>query len=213
MSADLTSRPPRVVTVPGRGGSEPAHWQSWIERQFARCLRVEQSNWDQPALAPWSAMVSRYVDLAGGPVILVAHSFGCLAAAHALRRAPSSVVAALFVAPASPSRFELDAQLFDGPLSVPTTMVGSRNDPWMSEEETVALASAWGSTFVDLGYAGHINTAAGFGPWPRGKRLVDTLMQRVAQVRRRQSTVHARSAPGDTSRLHSPWRRAGADFA
>jgi len=33
---------------------------------------------------------------------------------------------------------------------------------------------------VNLGDAGHINTAAGFGPWPRAKYFVDTLIHCAA---------------------------------
>jgi hypothetical protein len=33
---------------------------------------------------------------------------------------------------------------------------------------------------VNLGDAGHINTAAGFGPWPRAKYFVDTLIHLAA---------------------------------
>jgi len=37
------------------------------------------------------------------------------------------------------------------------------------------LASAWGSTLIDLGEAGHVNAASGFGPWPGGPVLRDRL--------------------------------------
>ena len=40
--------PPRLVTVPGLHGSEEAHWQTWLERQFAHSLRVEQADWEAP---------------------------------------------------------------------------------------------------------------------------------------------------------------------
>ena len=36
---------------------------------------------------------------------------------------------------------------------------------------------------MNLGDAGHINTAAGFGPWPRAKYFVDTLIHCAAPVR------------------------------
>ena len=49
--------PPRLVTVPGLHGSEGAHWQTWLERQFPRALRVEQTDWDAPDLAIWAQAV------------------------------------------------------------------------------------------------------------------------------------------------------------
>ncbi|WP_455775473.1 alpha/beta hydrolase, partial [Burkholderia stabilis] len=49
------------------------------------------------------------------------------------------------------------------------------------------LAQRLGSAFVNLGEAGHINTAAGFGPWPRAKYFVDTLVHCAAPLRFRDS--------------------------
>jgi predicted alpha/beta hydrolase family esterase len=36
-------------------------------------------------------------------------------------------------------------------------------------------AQLWGSTLIDLGNAGHINTESGFGPWPEGLALLQDL--------------------------------------
>ena len=38
------------VIVPGVGGSEHQHWQSWLQRQLVSSSRVEQKNWDRPVL-------------------------------------------------------------------------------------------------------------------------------------------------------------------
>jgi predicted alpha/beta hydrolase family esterase len=58
---------------------------------------------------------------------------------------------------------------------VPSIVVGSETDPWMPVDRARDLAQHLGSAFVNFGDAGHINTAAGFGPWPHAKYLVDTL--------------------------------------
>jgi predicted alpha/beta hydrolase family esterase len=34
------------------------------------------------------------------------------------------------------------------------------------------FAAAWGSRLVNIGNAGHINTASGFGDWPAGLELL-----------------------------------------
>ena len=39
-----------------------------------------------------------------------------------------------------------------------------------------ALAIAWGSRFVDLGEAGHINAETGLGDWPAGHAVLAELM-------------------------------------
>lgn len=174
--------PPRLVTVPGLYGSEEAHWQSWLERQFARSLRVQQANWDAPSLAQWSESVEALLSEERGPFVLAAHSYGCLVAAHAIRRrqAERNVVGVLFVAPASPAKFSSVGRFQAQRLGIPSILIGSQNDPWMPVTEARTLAQHLGSAFVDLGAAGHINTAAGFGPWPRAKYFIDTLIHCAA---------------------------------
>jgi uncharacterized protein len=182
---DTSAWTPRVVTVPGLHGSEGAHWQTWLERQYPRSLRVEQLDWDAPQLDVWSAKVAETIGYAQGPVILAAHSFGCLAAARALQTgaAGNAVVGVLFVAPASPAKFRFAGEFEAGKIDVPSVLVASQTDPWISFQEALRLASQLGSALVNLGDAGHINTAAGFGPWPRAKYFIDTLMHCAAPVR------------------------------
>ena len=61
-----------------------------------------------------------------------------------------------------------------------TLVVGSETDPWMPLDEARTLGQRWNSAFVNLGDAGHINTAAGFGPWPLARHFVETLARRVS---------------------------------
>lgn len=178
------SHPVTLVTVPGLHGSEGAHWQSWLERQYVEASRVEQADWDAPHLDTWASAVEARIDALQRPVVLAAHSFGCLATAHALSRGPmvhsrghvrSKVVGVLFVAPASPAKFRLAGRFEPMPLAVPSILVGSETDPWMPVDHARDLAQQLGSAFVNFGDAGHINTASGYGPWPHAKYLVDTL--------------------------------------
>lgn len=74
--------PPRLVTVPGLHGSEGAHWQTWLERQFPRSLRVEQHDWDAPDLAGWAQSVRALLERERGPFVLAAHSFGSVSYTH-----------------------------------------------------------------------------------------------------------------------------------
>jgi len=187
MSARQNGWLPRVITVPGLNGSGPEHWQTWIERQFPRSVRVQQHRWDQPDLAAWSRAVERSLacsfEQPGFPVFLVAHSFGCLAAVEALRSIANSmdnsvgnsVAGALFVAPANPQRF-------DHSLTMPSIVAASEDDPWFTLEGAQDLARRWGSTFINLGRAGHVNAAAGYGPWPRGKKMIDALIGSAARA-------------------------------
>jgi predicted alpha/beta hydrolase family esterase len=54
-------------------------------------------------------------------------------------------------------------------------LVGSEDDPYMNLERAQALAADWDCYFFNAGCVGHINPASGFGPWPRGERLLDQL--------------------------------------
>jgi len=180
------------VTVPGLHGSDGAHWQSWLERQFPRSLRVEQEDWDAPDLAVWGDALAGLLARERGPFLLAAHSFGCLVAAHALQHGAigADVVGVLFVAPANPDKFRFAGTLDVRRLDIPSILIGSETDPWMSLSGARDLAQRLGSAFVNLGDAGHINTSAGFGPWPRAKYFVDTLVHSEAPRR-------LRDAPSD----------------
>ena len=61
-------------------------------------------------------------------------------------------------------------------LPFPSLLVGSRNDPYCRFDKAQALASAWGSRFVDLGERGHINAESGLGDWRAGRDLLDELI-------------------------------------
>jgi len=177
LSCAVTRWTPGLVTVPGLHGSDGAHWQTWLEGQFPRALRVEQADWDAPDLAVWSAALGAVLARERGPFVLAAHSFGCLVAAHALQQGKvrADVAGVLFVAPASPGKFRFAGALDARRLAVPSILIGSETDPWMPLSGARELAQRLGSAFVNLGDAGHINTAAGFGPWPRAKDFIDTL--------------------------------------
>jgi uncharacterized protein len=65
------------------------------------------------------------------------------------------------------------------PLPFLSVVVASRTDPYLSVERATEFAQAWGSSLVDAGDAGHLNTDAGYGPWPEGERI---LMKLAASV-------------------------------
>ena len=54
------------------------------------------------------------------------------------------------------------------PLPFPSVLVASRNDPFCAYRKAEDIAYAWGSSIVDAGDSGHLNTASGHGPWPEG---------------------------------------------
>lgn len=183
------STSPRLLIVPGLHDSPEDHWQTWLEASLRPSLRVRQHDWSTPHLERWSARLASTVDRAGpgGSWLVVAHSFGVLAAVHALTQRPDLPVAAmLLVAPADPDKFGLAGDLPQAPLAVPTTMVLSSNDPWLSLAAGLRWAQRWGAHQLCLGEAGHINAAAGFKTLPFARRWALAHQQRLARERRLQ---------------------------
>lgn len=54
-------------------------------------------------------------------------------------------------------------------------IVASSNDPYCPVRTAGAYARAWGAEFVRLQNAGHIKLEAGFGAWPLGLALLQSL--------------------------------------
>jgi len=61
------------------------------------------------------------------------------------------------------------------PLAFPSIVVASSNDPYGSLEFAMSAATAWGSRFVNIGPAGHINSQSGLGEWNEGMSLLQQL--------------------------------------
>ena len=61
------------------------------------------------------------------------------------------------------------------PLPFRSVLVASDNDPYCPVRLAGAYARAWGSDFVRLANAGHINVESGHGPWPLGLALLQSL--------------------------------------
>lgn len=180
-----------VLIVPGLGDSGPSHWQTWLQRQYRDAKRVHQLDWHRPDLSAWALQIDAAIGKAPRTRwIAVAHSFGCLALAHYLeikrqQGLDPRLVFALLVAPASPTKFELDPkQLSDRGLGIPSTLVASEDDPWMSLEHAAQWAERWGSRCLNLGAAGHINAESGLRVWPLARYLVDQHIRYQQRLRR-----------------------------
>jgi predicted alpha/beta hydrolase family esterase len=173
--------PARLLIIPGLHDSGPAHWQTWLQAQYGHARRVVQRDFSRPELTRWSERIQRTLESAApGPWVAVAHSFGVLALAQHLAEHPDSPIReALLVAPAEPDRFGLAESLPRHRLPRPLQLVTSSNDPWMGLASAHRWAQRWGASVHHLGAAGHINTEAGFGPWPLARHWVDEALQRV----------------------------------
>ncbi|GAA1236326.1 alpha/beta hydrolase [Kitasatospora nipponensis] len=173
---------PTVLLLPGYQNSGPQHWQSHWERLHPQYLRVEQADWDFPLVEDWVATLHKAVVAQPGPVVLVAHSLGCVTVAHWAARHGLPVHGALLVAPADIDTVEID-ELTNfrpiplEPLPFPSIVVASSDDPYASIERSRLLADRWGSRLVEAGAHGHLNSDSGMGDWPAGQELLRELIE------------------------------------
>lgn len=176
---------PRILIVPGLNGSGPGHWQTIWEEKFS-CKRVYQRDWDNPDLTEWVETLNTTVTASSELTVFVAHSLGCLTVARWANAFPENagrIQCALLVAPPDvvlsphiPKMLRRFAA--HEPLSFPSIVVGSENDPYMPLEKAQKLADNWGSRFINAGESGHINLDSGHGPWPLGEKLFANLIER-----------------------------------
>ena len=174
-----------LLVVPGYQGSGTGHWQTWMEEQLPRARRAIGIDWDEPVLEHWVDGILCNLRKPAEPCWIVAHSFGCLAGVVAADRAPDRIAGVFLVAPADPERFNPtgvrrepyeEASLADflphRRLRQLGVVVSSNDDPWVSASVAAQWARRWGLRFTNIGNAGHINVASGFGPWPQGIEML-----------------------------------------
>lgn len=197
---------PTVLIVPGLRDAVPVHWQTLLEAELREAGRPVASvppmgrvELDRAARV---AALHAAVSALDAPVLLVAHSGGCITVAHwAHGLAPDVAARVTGALLAAPPDFErpmpegyptLDALRAGGWLPVPreplpfrSIVAASRNDPLGAFDRVAELAAAWGSELADLGDVGHLNPASGFGEWLEADRF-----------------VHRLSAPADATAAH-----------
>ena len=169
------------LVIPGYTNSGPEHWQSLWERGNPGFRRVQQRDWDHPDRGEWVRALDAAIRAESEPPVLLAHSLGCIAVAHWAAEHHHPVAGALLVAPADVERTDAPEPIRNfapvplAPLPFPSIVAASSDDPYLGPERAAHFARCWGSRLVDLGAAGHINTDAGFGPWPQGLELLREL--------------------------------------
>jgi len=191
----------RVLILPGLFGSGEGHWQRyWLQDQpEGRVVEVEK--WDHPNLRDWMGRLEAALEDAGEAYI-VAHSLGCLLAASlAGRPAAKRVKGALLVAPCDlPTTETLHAghisfgTMPTDTLPFPSMTIGSLNDIYMTLDRLTMFGRLWNSDIKNIGLAGHINVASGFGRWPSSYGLLETL-----KVRTRHRRPHASASLSATA--------------
>jgi predicted alpha/beta hydrolase family esterase len=168
--------------IPGLGDSGPEHWQTWFEKSGNNFQRINQSEWEAPDCHDWVSTIDKVIsNFDPSTTVLIGHSLGCTAIVQWATQFNKTIKAALLVAP---SDVENPAYAFPATGFTPiptrrinfnTIVVASADDPWVSLDRARFFAQCWGSEFINIGKAGHINAASGFGDWKQGLEILKKL--------------------------------------
>ena len=177
---------PTLLIVPGLRDHVAQHWQTLLAAGRSDVLSVPPMGRDDLDCQARVDAIERAAQSVAGPIVIVAHSGGCIMVAHWARQTRRTVQAALLATPPDfdtpmPEGYPtLDALRESGWLPVPRShlpfpalVAASRNDPLGRYERVAALARDWGTQLADLGEVGHLNPASGFGPWPAAQALIN----------------------------------------
>jgi uncharacterized protein len=166
-----------ILLLPDLGGPDSDLWLSRWARQLATARIVEQADWHAPDTAQWTKRLVEEIAGASRPVILVGHGLGANTIARAAETAPEALTRAVGAFLVNPRDAERDgsspalasfAPLPRAPLPFVSLVVASRDAPHCDFVRAGDIAAAWGAAIVDAGESGHLDTQAGFGPWPEG---------------------------------------------
>lgn len=170
-----------ALILPGFGDSDPGHWQSLWEMENPGFKRVMQRDWNNPICSEWIVSLEDSLAQLDEHVVLIAHSLGCLLIALWAIQTNRKIKGALLVAPPDSARDDFPEEIVGfssiplKPFKFPSIVVASSNDPYGDLEFTTSCATAWGSRFVNIGAAGHINTSSGLEEWKEGFVLYQQL--------------------------------------
>jgi predicted alpha/beta hydrolase family esterase len=178
-----------VLILAGLWNSGPEHWQSQWQARYPAWTKAQHRDWNCPDRDEWVAELDAAFAACRGAPILVAHSLGCMLVAHwAASRSPLKVAGAFLVAPSDveapsyPVPVNGFAPIPLAPLSFPSMVIASTDDPFVSNERAAAFATAWGSRLVHIGDAGHDNADSGHGAWPEGERLLQEFCDQLGHT-------------------------------
>ncbi len=176
-----------ILILPGLGGGTDDHWYRRWNSKLKTARIVEQDDWFSPNQDDWTRNIVAAAKSANRPVFMVAHSLGAVALTHAAEQlADANVLGAMLVAmPDLTSAQDLIPQTVKfepattAPLTFPSLMVASRNDPYSSYQKAEETALDIGSLLIDAGDHGHINDESGHGPWPEGLMAMSKFLNRL----------------------------------
>lgn len=172
----------KIFTLPGLGNSGEQHWQSQWETLYPELERINQKDWETPVCDDWTAAIDeKVIPHNTDNVILVGHSLACSTIVHWVKKYNRIIKGALLVAPSdteAPSYPRGTTGFVPIPLiKLPfrSIVIASSDDIYVSFERSRYFAECWGSELINIGNAGHINVASGYGLWTQGLQYLKKL--------------------------------------
>ncbi|WP_260962831.1 RBBP9/YdeN family alpha/beta hydrolase [Pseudomonas citri] len=163
----------------GVGNSGANHWQRQWEIEHPNTLWLEHRDWDNPTRNEWVADLQQLVLEHPRPMVVVAHSLGCLLLLEwAAEHAPDKVLGAFLVAVPDPKGENFPAEAIGFrpahmlPAALPMMIVASENDPYGTLGYAELSARQLGCECVNVGAQGHINGKSELGYWHPGYNLL-----------------------------------------
>lgn len=168
----------------GLDGSGPEHWQTWLAgRLRERGLVVAYPTLPErsaPHVEQWLEALDDALAALDDEATVLCHSLACLLWLHHAARGPARRVSrALLVAPTQPDEEDppsvgfrpapLDAEGIAAAAGA-TLLVCSTDDPYCPPSTSRRIASQIGVDIDWVENGGHLNAAAGLGPWPELER-------------------------------------------
>ena len=179
-----------VLFVPGLRDHVEDHWQTLLAAEIPHSVTVEPLTVHRLSRAARIAALDTALTRIDGEVVIAAHSAGSLMVAHWAMAPTRRIRGALLATPADvenplppgyPAMADLQVNgwlpIPRSPIPFPAIVAASSNDPLAQFEKIAGLARYWGARLHDIGPVGHLNPAAGFGPWSGALPLLKQLAE------------------------------------
>jgi len=166
----------KVLLLHGWGGSDFPHWQSWlageIAKDYGKVSFLKFSNIDFPNKDDWKDELAKEIN-DFNPDIVICHSIANILWFHICNDLHVEEIEKLYLV--VPPSFTCDIPELQSfyPCKIPTNLyaketllITSTNDPYMTQDEAIALQKSLHVPMKMLDGAGHINADSGFGEWP-----------------------------------------------
>jgi predicted alpha/beta hydrolase family esterase len=154
----------------GWSGSGVEHWQTWLARRLDPVLYPTLPEPDEPRLDRWLAALDHALHRAGEDAVVLCHSLACILWFHHAARRPAPVARALLVAPPTVVYDEF-ASFFPVPYDAEAVTAAARETLLVCATDDPYAPGGADGTYSGLPtrrleHGAHLNTDAGYGPWP-----------------------------------------------